>query len=100
MWFWAWLALPAVAFRGDPSCWIGSINYQFCCPPGGNPQCWDATYSYERCCLGHGRQTVDINAVAEISELGGCELNIFQEFKVRAGSLRDAPALQHVIFLS
>lgn len=71
--------------QGDPTCWIGAINFRTCClpPPHGNPQCWDATYNYERCCLGHG--PVDINAVEDISSIGGCELNIFQDFKARAG---------------
>ena len=83
MWF---LPLAAAEVLGDPSCWIGDITHTSCClpAPGGNPHCWDATYTYERCCLGHG--PVDINSVAEISQLGGCELNIFQDFKSRAAA--------------
>lgn len=77
----------AVALQGDPTCWLGEITYETCClpPPHGNPQCWDATYTFQRCCR-EVEAAVDINAVEEISDLGGCELNIFQEFKLRAGA--------------
>ena len=75
------------ALQGDPTCWLGEITYETCClpPPHGNPQCWDATYTFQRCCR-EVEAAVDINAVEEISDLGGCELNIFQEFKLRAGA--------------
>eukprot|EP00435_Cladocopium_sp_Y103_P004617 s4493_g1.t1 len=85
-----WLTLittAVAASQGDPTCWLGEINYQTCClpPPTGNPNCWDDTYTYQRCCREVG-EAVDINAVEDISQLGGCELNIFQEFKARSGA--------------
>ncbi|CAE7472535.1 unnamed protein product [Symbiodinium pilosum] len=63
------------------------MNFETCClpPPRGNAFCWEGGFTYERCCRRDPNQPVDINKVAEISELGGCELNIFQEFKERAG---------------
>ena len=72
---------------GDPSCWLENMNFETCClpPPRGNAFCWEGGFTYERCCRRDPNQPVDINKVAEISELGGCELNIFQEFKERAG---------------
>ncbi|CAE7481433.1 unnamed protein product [Symbiodinium microadriaticum] len=73
---------------GDPTCWLGNINFETCClpPPRGNDHCWEGGFTYERCCRRNPNEPVDINKVAEISELGGCELNIFQEFKERAGA--------------
>ena len=89
MWYPVCLAtlVVAVALQGDPTCWLGEITYETCClpPPHGNPQCWDTTYTFQRCCR-EVEAAVDINAVEEISDLGGCELNIFQEFKLRAGA--------------
>lgn len=86
LWLTLITAVPASS-QGDPTCWLGEINYQTCClpPPTGNPNCWDGTYSYQRCCREVG-EAVDINAVEDISQLGGCELNIFQEFKARSGA--------------
>ena len=74
---------------GDPTCWLGNINFETCClpPPRGNDHCWEGGFTYERCCRRNPNEPVDINKVAEISELGGCELNIFQEFKERAGGI-------------
>ena len=74
---------------GDPTCWLGNINFETCClpPPRGNENCWEGGFTYERCCRRNPHEPVDINKVAEISELGGCELNIFQEFKERAGGI-------------
>ena len=93
LWLTLITAVPASS-QGDPTCWLGEINYQTCClpPPTGNPNCWDGTYSYQRCCREVG-EAVDINAVEDISQLGGCELNIFQEFKARSGApLGPSPA--------
>ena len=93
LWLTLITAVPASS-QGDPTCWLGKINYQTCClpPPTGNPNCWDGTYSYQRCCREVG-EAVDINAVEDISQLGGCELNIFQEFKARSGApLGPSPA--------
>eukprot|EP00931_Biecheleriopsis_adriatica_P073424 TRINITY_DN47708_c0_g1_i1.p1 TRINITY_DN47708_c0_g1~~TRINITY_DN47708_c0_g1_i1.p1 ORF type:complete len:567 (-),score=96.61 TRINITY_DN47708_c0_g1_i1:15-1715(-) len=93
--------------RGDPGdCWIGALQHESCCfpAPAGNAGCWDGVYTYSRCCTASApsiaapprlHAPVDVNSVSEISELGGCELNIFQEFKARAGAwYRDgAPTL-------
>ena len=100
LWLTLTTAVPASS-QGDPTCWLGEINYQTCClpPPTGNPNCWDGTYSYQRCCREVG-EAVDINAVEDISQLGGCELNIFQEFKARSGvPLGPSPALLLCWFL-
>eukprot|EP00438_Fugacium_kawagutii_P018480 Skav222411 [mRNA] locus=scaffold4005:165517:166375:+ [translate_table: standard] len=85
------VALPLASGEalGDPACWIGDITYDTCClpPPHGKVECWDTTYTYQRCCTHDIKMgPVDINAVEEIAELGGCELNIFQEFKARSGA--------------
>eukprot|EP00439_Symbiodinium_sp_Y106_P082015 s1379_g21.t1 len=85
---------------GDPTCWLGNINFETCClpPPRGNENCWEGGFTYERCCRRNPHEPVDINKVAEISELGGCELNIFQEFKERAGAWYRAYVPNLVLF--
>eukprot|EP00929_Paragymnodinium_shiwhaense_P106075 TRINITY_DN7119_c0_g1_i1.p1 TRINITY_DN7119_c0_g1~~TRINITY_DN7119_c0_g1_i1.p1 ORF type:complete len:551 (+),score=111.21 TRINITY_DN7119_c0_g1_i1:174-1826(+) len=86
--FGSWLVLPAAAQRGDPSCWMGDLQFESCClpAPGGKAECWEGLYTYERCCSEGGAGGFDINNIEDISLLGGCELNIFQEFKGRAGA--------------
>ncbi|CAE8685504.1 unnamed protein product, partial [Polarella glacialis] len=84
----SWMA-QVVGSEGDPSCWMGALQFDTCClpPPRGKASCWEGSFSYQRCCLsGAILPVVDVNSVEDISQLGGCELNIFQEFKTRSGA--------------
>ena len=40
--------------QGNPACWSGRFNYNFCCANGGNAACWGGQYTQTFCCSAAG----------------------------------------------
>eukprot|EP00971_Amphidinium_carterae_P296687 5893829-Amphidinium_carterae.1 len=90
--------LEAATWSLQSQCWTGGLTYEKCCLPlpRGNPLCWDGFYTPELCCDVHNMSTVQEAAplapkptlpqLVTLSQMGGCELSIYQRFKFRAAA--------------